>query len=88
MGHLLDHALGGLDHLGLQPVGGGKDFQPFGNMEINLRHRKLLQNAFQNMENIVLLQLLTVHRQHGHLVGFRHLPGQLRRLIGVRFDGV
>ena len=81
VGHLLDHALGGLDHLGLQPVALRQDLQPFGNMEIHLSHRKLLQDALQDMENIILFQLFAVDRHNLHSVFFLKLRGQLLCLI-------
>ena len=62
--YFLDYIPGRLDHLGLKPMGGRQDLQPFGNMEIHLSHRKLLQDALQDMENILLLELLAVYRQH------------------------
>ena len=88
MAYLLDHSLGSLNDLGLQPMGSRQDFQPLWNMEIHLRYRKFLQHLFQNMEYIVFFQLFTVYRKHRYAITFRHLSGQFGCLIGIWFHGI
>ena len=88
MGNLFHHVLGGLNNLGFQPVACRQDLQPFGDIEIHLRNREFLQHAFQDMIDVILFQLFTVHRHNGHAVFLPHILGQGRGLIGIRPYGV